>query len=110
MNGMEKEECVPLPPGAKPLTPDEISHLLPVVTGWELDADGGAIHRTFHFRDFYETIAFANAIAWIANRQNHHPDLELHYNRCTVHYATHSAHGLTRNDFICAARIDALFH
>ncbi|KAF0811693.1 putative pterin-4-alpha-carbinolamine dehydratase [Andreprevotia sp. IGB-42] len=69
---------------------------------------GGKLEKTFRFKDFYHTIAFVNAVAYIANRQDHHPDLEVTYSRCKVVWSTHSAGGLSRNDFICAARLDAL--
>ncbi|EGQ63942.1 pterin-4-alpha-carbinolamine dehydratase, partial [Acidithiobacillus sp. GGI-221] len=62
----------------------------------------------FRFKNFYETMAFVNAVAWISHREDHHPDLELGYNRCVVHYSTHAIGGLSENDFICAARVDAL--
>lgn len=71
--------------------------------------DGGkGIQRTFHFKNYYQTIAFVNALAWVAHAQDHHPDLVISYNRCVVNYSTHSVGGLSENDFICAARIDAL--
>jgi len=75
---------------------------------WSLSEDGRMIQRSFRFKNYYQTIAFVNALAWIAHHQDHHPDLEVGYNRCVVHYSTHSAGGLSENDFICAARIDAL--
>ena len=70
--------------------------------------DGEALTRTFRFDDYYRTIAFVNALAYIANRENHHPDLSVHYDRCVVRFSTHDAGGLTENDFICAARTDRL--
>jgi 4a-hydroxytetrahydrobiopterin dehydratase len=76
--------------------------------GWSMDAQGASIAREFKFKNYYHTIAFVNALAWIANQQDHHPDLEVGYNRCAVHFSTHSVDGLSRNDFICAARADAL--
>ena len=75
---------------------------------WSLDEDGQMIQRMFRFKNYYQTIAFVNALAWVAHQQDHHPDLEVGYNRCVVHYSTHSVGGLSENDFICAARIDAL--
>jgi 4a-hydroxytetrahydrobiopterin dehydratase len=69
---------------------------------------GQAIRREFRFKNFYETMAFVNAVAWISHREDHHPELELGYNRCVVHYSTHAIGGLSENDFICAARVDAL--
>ena len=76
---------------------------------WQLDDNTKSIQRQFKFKNFHDTMTFVNAVAWIAHQQDHHPDLNVGYNRCTVHYSTHSAGGLSENDFICAARIDALF-
>ena len=75
---------------------------------WELDAEEKKIYRAFEFKNFYKTMAFVNAVAWIANREDHHPDLEVGYSRCKVTYSTHSAGGLTENDLVCAAAIDKL--
>lgn len=74
--------------------------------GWE--RQGAEICKTFNFEDFYHTMAFVNAIAWIANREDHHPDLEVGYNHCIVRYSTHSAGGVTDKDFLCAAKIEKL--
>jgi 4a-hydroxytetrahydrobiopterin dehydratase len=62
----------------------------------------------FQFKNYYETMAFVNAVAWVAHREDHHPDLEVGYNKCTVRYSTHSVGGLSENDFICAAKVDSL--
>ncbi len=75
---------------------------------WSLSEDGQMIQRMFRFKNYYQTIAFVNALAWVAHHQDHHPDLEVGYNRCVVQYSTHSVGGLSENDFICAAGIDAL--
>ncbi len=85
-----------------------IRELLPQVPEWALAEDGEALTRTIRFDDYYRTIAFVNALAYIANRENHHPDLSVHYDRCVVRFSTHDAGGLTENDFICAARTDRL--
>ena len=79
------------------------NHALP---GWE--RRGGQIARVYAFKNYYETIAFVNASAWISNQQDHHPDLEVGYNRCTVRYSTHSAGGISERDFICAAKVEVL--
>jgi len=76
---------------------------------WQLTPPAAAIQRQFEFGDYYETMAFVNAVAWIAHGEDHHPDLQVGYNRCTVRYSTHAVGGLSRNDFICAARVDAVF-
>jgi len=75
---------------------------------WALSDNGAAIRRTVRFKNYYQTIAFVNALAWIAHAEDHHPDLEVGYNRCVVNFSTHSAGGLSANDFICAAHLDAL--
>ncbi len=75
---------------------------------WSVAGDGREIQRSFRFQNYYETLAFVNALAWIAHHQDHHPNLEVSYNRCIVHYSTHSVGGLSENDFICAAKIDEL--
>ena len=85
-----------------------IRELLPDVPGWELAEDGKALVRTFSFKDYYRTLAFVNALAHMANREDHHPDLSVHYDRCVVRYSTHDVGGLSENDFICAARADVL--
>jgi 4a-hydroxytetrahydrobiopterin dehydratase len=77
-------------------------------TGWSISEDAQAIQRSFDFKNYYQTIAFVNALAWVAHQQDHHPDLEVGYKQCIVHYSTHSVGGLSENDFICAARIDTL--
>ena len=94
--------------GDPPLTMDEANQLLQQLQDWSLDKDKPRIQRTFKFKNFYETIAFVNSVAWIAHQEDHHPDMEVTYNRCVVHYSTHSVGGLSENDFICAAKIDAL--
>lgn len=75
---------------------------------WTMDERAQRIGRVFRFDNYYQTMAFVNALAWVAHREDHHPDLEVGYNRCVVNFSTHSVGGLSENDFICAARIDAL--
>jgi 4a-hydroxytetrahydrobiopterin dehydratase len=75
---------------------------------WQLAENGKAIRREFKFRDFFRTMSFVNALAHIANIEDHHPDLEVSYNYCRVRYSTHAVGGLSDNDFICAAKIDRL--
>jgi 4a-hydroxytetrahydrobiopterin dehydratase len=76
--------------------------------GWELVENGGAIRKTFRFADYYRTLAFVNALAYVAHAQDHHPDLGVHYDRCVVRFSTHDVGGLSENDFICAARAEQL--
>ena len=88
---------------------EQVHNLLPQLDPhWRVIENHTRITRSFTFKNFYETIAFVNAIAWIANGENHHPDLEVGYNYCHVQYFTHALQGLSLNDFICASKIDAL--
>lgn len=76
--------------------------------GWQLNNDQTTITRVFEFKGYYKTMALVNAIAWVAHREGHHPDMQISYNRCIVNYTTHAMNGLSENDFICAAKVDAL--
>jgi 4a-hydroxytetrahydrobiopterin dehydratase len=96
----------PIKAGAKGLGAAEIKKLLAALPGWK--KSGGKISRTFSFENYYQTMAFVNAVAWIAHGEDHHPDLEVGYNRCVVSYSTHSVGGLSENDFICAAKVSGL--
>src|SRR3990167_4729278 len=78
--------------------------------GWTLTAEKNAITKDFCFKNYYQTIAFVNAIAWLTHFENHHPDLEVGYNHCRVRYTTHAIHGLSENDFMCANKINRLYH
>jgi 4a-hydroxytetrahydrobiopterin dehydratase len=91
-------------PGAPRLPDGELRERLATLPGWTLVEN--RIEKTFRFSGYHETIAFVNAVAFIAQREDHHPDLSVHYDRCTVAYSTHSAGGITLNDIICAARIE----
>jgi 4a-hydroxytetrahydrobiopterin dehydratase len=94
--------------GNKLLTPEEIGSYLTQVPEWKLNAEKTIITRRFSFKNFYQTMAFVNAIAWLAHQENHHPDLEIGYNYCNIKYSTHAVSGLSVNDFISAAKIDLL--
>jgi len=74
---------------------------------WNLE--GQVIVRSFQFTDYFHTISFVNAIAWMIHAEDHHPDLTVSYNRCVVRFSTHSVNGLSENDFICAAKCDAIY-
>jgi len=105
MNPLASLHCKPLD-GRAALSAQEIDAQLQLVDGWLLDE--GAIQKTFRFADYHRTTAFVNAVAWIAYREDHHPDIAFGYDRCTVRFATDSAGGITANDFICAAKLDSL--
>ena len=92
--------------GASLLSASELQKHLKALAGWSY-ADK-RLTKTFKVANYYETIAFVNAIAYIAHRQDHHPDLSVHYNRVEVVYSTHDAGGVTLNDCICAAKVEAL--
>jgi 4a-hydroxytetrahydrobiopterin dehydratase len=82
--------------------------LLKDVPKWKADAASKQIRRTFSFKNYYETMAFVNAVAWIAHGEDHHPDMTVGYNKVTIVFSTHSVGGLSENDFISAAKIDGL--
>lgn len=92
------------------LGPAEQQILLSQLQGWDVDdsVPGGVLCKTFTLADFHRTMAFVNAVAWIAHEQDHHPDLSVSYKHCTIRWSTHSVGGLSVNDFICAARVDEL--
>lgn len=108
MTELHTIRCVGCEGGIPPLTADEAKKLLSQVKEWQIINDGKMISRRFTFKNFYKTMAFVNAIAWIANIENHHPDLEVGFNYCVVKYTTHAIKGLSKNDFICAAKVDNL--
>ena len=106
---LREQKCQACEGDVPPLERDQAEQLLASVDDdWALDDEGRSIRRQFKFKNYYHTIAFVNALAWIANREDHHPDLEVSYNRCLVKFSTHSIGGLSQNDFICAAKADAL--
>ena len=90
------------------LTEASVRELQLQVSGWELVENGHALAKAFSFDDYYRTMSFVNALAHVANAENHHPDLSVHYDRCVVRWSTHDVGGLSENDFICAAKTDAL--
>jgi 4a-hydroxytetrahydrobiopterin dehydratase len=95
------------PRDGSPATAAVIDAQLAELPGWRLSE--GALERTFAFRDYYDTIAFVNALAWIVHREDHHPQLRVGYDRCVVRWSTHSVGGVSENDFICAAKTDAVY-
>lgn len=107
MSDLSTKKCKPCEGGVKPLDAAAAQALLQQLDGWKLE--NGLLLKQFKFRNYHETMAFVNATAWISHREDHHPDLAVGYNACTVSYVTHAIGGLSDNDFICAAKIDALF-
>jgi len=108
---LAERKCKPCEGGVPPLSRQAAEQLLGgLQDGWKLDADTHAIRRAFSFKDFYRTMSFVNAVAHIANIEDHHPDLEVGYNYCRILFTTHAVKGLSENDFICAAKIDRIPH
>ena len=92
--------------GGEPMSESDIRRHLNEVNGWHYG--DGAIEKSFSFKNFHETMAFLNAAAWIFHTEDHHPDVSFGYNRCVLRFNTHSVGGVSINDFICAAKVNAL--
>jgi len=108
MSDLITKHCAVCEGGTTPLDTEQTAGLLEQVPDWALAEDTQQISRRFQFQNFHQTMAFVNALAWIAHSEEHHPDLEVSYATCIVRYSTHSISGLSENDFICAAKINAL--
>ncbi|HET8899958.1 MAG TPA: 4a-hydroxytetrahydrobiopterin dehydratase [Rhodanobacteraceae bacterium] len=108
VNPLSLESCRPRHGAADATPATEAQTLLQNLPGWQLAADGKGIARDFTFKNFHHTLGFINAVGYIANREDHHPDLEAGYGHCRVFFSTHDVGGLSRNDFICAAKVNAL--
>jgi 4a-hydroxytetrahydrobiopterin dehydratase len=109
MSSLTEKSCKPCEGGTAPLSTDMATDLISQLQpGWQLIEDGKALKREWKFKNFYRTMSFVNAIAHIANTEDHHPDLQVGYDYCRVRYSTHAIGGLSENDFICAAKVDAL--
>lgn len=101
--------CKPCEGGIAALNPSQASELMSQLgPSWKLADDNKSIHALFNFRNYWQTSAFVNAVVWIAHQEDHHPDITFGYKTCTVTYSTHAIGGLSENDFICAAKVDAL--
>ena len=107
MTDLAKKKCKPCEGGVAPLTEAQSKAMLKGLKGWILE--DGRLVKLYPFANHYQTMAFVNALAWISHREDHHPDLLVGYNKCRVEYMTHAIGGLSENDFICAAKADALF-
>lgn len=107
MSELSQQSCSPVNKDSSPLSEQQINDYLQQIPGWN-QSGPQHIQRTFTFKDYYQTIAFVNAVAWIVHQDDHHPDIQVSYNKCIVTFSTHSVNGLTVNDFICAAKINQL--
>ena len=103
---LASKKCAPCEGKVKPLGDEEIERLMPRLKGWK--KKGTTIERLFEVDGYLKGVAFVNAVAWMAEHENHHPDIELGYKKCLVRYSTHAIGGLSENDFIAAAKVDAL--
>ncbi|MDH4029411.1 MAG: 4a-hydroxytetrahydrobiopterin dehydratase [Chromatiales bacterium] len=109
MSELTAQRCEPCEGGVRPMGREEADRMMGQLhEDWSLTEDGLEIHRDFFFKGFNKTIGFVNAVAWIANAEGHHPDLEVGWGHCLIRFTTHAIGGLSQNDFICAAKIDAL--
>ena len=108
VSNLTSRHCKPCEGGVDPMHRQQAETLLSQIPGWTMSADGKTISRRFEFKGFYQAMAFINAMAWIANSENHHPDFCAGYNYCAVNFTTHAIDGLSENDFICAAKINEL--
>jgi 4a-hydroxytetrahydrobiopterin dehydratase len=109
MSPLKDKHCTPCEGGIAPLTGAQASEFKRELhQDWQIAPDGLSLKRSLKFKDFYRTMSFVNALAHIANREDHHPDLEIGYNYCRISYSTHAIKGLSVNDFVCAAKIDQL--
>jgi 4a-hydroxytetrahydrobiopterin dehydratase len=107
MNELARKKCKPCEGGVAPLTDEQVRPMLKGLQGWS--REGKSIAKTYKFRNYFETMAFVNAAAWVSHREDHHPDMAVSWGECRVAYHTHAIDGLSENDFICAAKLDALF-
>ncbi|ANB03869.1 4a-hydroxytetrahydrobiopterin dehydratase [Ectothiorhodospira sp. BSL-9] len=108
---LSQKQCVPCEGGVAPLDEKAAKGMMEkLASDWQLSDDAGKLSRTVRFRNYHETMAFVNAVAWIAHQQDHHPDMAVSYNQCQVDFSTHAIGGLSENDFICAAKVDQLLH
>jgi len=109
METLKERKCLPCEGGVKPLDAAAADRMKKQLhADWRIVEDGKALARDLRFPDFYRTMSFVNALAHVANTEDHHPDLQIGYNYCRIRYSTHAIGGLSDNDFICAAKADAL--
>ena len=104
---LSEQKCVHGLKSDAALNAEQIESGLKELNSWQVKEN--TLTKTFRFDSYYQMIVFVNAVAWIAQQQNHHPNVSFDFKTCTVAYWTHSAQGLTANDFICAARVDNLY-
>ncbi|MFL2841032.1 MAG: 4a-hydroxytetrahydrobiopterin dehydratase [Pseudohongiellaceae bacterium] len=104
------QHCVPCEGGVEPIDREAADIYLEDLPEWSLSEDGKMILRRIEFKGFLSTMSFINAMAWLVNKEGHHPDFTAGYNYCEVGFTTHAIDGLSDNDFICAAKVSALIN
>lgn len=108
-DALADQHCKPCEGSTEPLSADQAQDLLARLhPDWRVSEDGTSIFREFSFPAYSRSLGFANAVAWVAITEGHHPDLQLSYSKCVVHWTTHAIGGLSDNDFICGAKVDLL--
>ncbi|HET9032466.1 MAG TPA: 4a-hydroxytetrahydrobiopterin dehydratase [Dokdonella sp.] len=108
LDELVRMQCRPRKGSEHALTTEQTRSHLDLLSGWMLADDQKGISKEFRFDDFHRTMAFVNAVAWIAHVEDHHPDMKVSYPSCTLYFSTHDVGGLSLNDFICAAKVDHL--
>lgn len=107
MSDLLKKKCVPCEGGVFPLARQELDPFMSQVEGWTLSGDATAISKEYKFKDFIGAVNFVNHVAEIAESEGHHPDIKINYNKVLLELSTHAIGGLSENDFIVAAKVDA---
>jgi 4a-hydroxytetrahydrobiopterin dehydratase len=108
MSELTEKKCQACEGGVPPVGPIEAKRLLDQIPGWVLDKDAKYLERKFKFKGFYATMSLVNAVAYMAQKEGHHPDMQVGYDYLTIKFTTHAIDGLSENDFICAAKVNAL--
>lgn len=108
LNALAAQHCIPRKGPEHRVAGPQRDALLSLLPGWTLSDEGQDIRKEFRFTDFHRTMDFVNALAFVANREDHHPDLEVGYGYCRMRWSTHDVGGLSMNDFICAAKVEVL--
>ena len=108
LEDLRSSRCKPMKGAEHALSVGEVGERAALLPGWALSDDGKTISRDYKFKDFYRTMAFVNAVAYVANEEDHHPDMEVGYGHCLLRFTTHDVGGLSENDFVMAAKVEAL--
>jgi len=106
--GLAEKTCVPCRGGVAPLEEDEARRYLAETPGWTISAGGERIERRFKYKDFASAMEFARTVGELADREGHHPDIAVGWGYCSISFQTHKIRGLHENDFIMAAKVNAL--